>query len=393
MPLEPRAAVAEWVDGKLTVWTGTQRPFGVRAELAAAFRVPEERVRVIVPDAGSAYGGKHSGEHAVEAARLAKAAGKPVKLVWTRKEEFSYGYFRPAGVIDIKAGVDAEGRLTSWEFDNWNSGGSAIRTPYEVPGQRIQFHASDSPLRQGSYRGLAATANHYAREMHMDAIARAVGVDAVEYRLRHLKDERMRAVLTAAAQKSGWPRPSAAGRGLGIACGTEKGSYVATAAEVSRAANGFTVERLVVVFECGAIVNPDGLNNQVEGSVIQGLGGALVRGDRVRRRRHRQRHHGALPRAALQGYPAHRDRSARSQGSAVGGSRGDADRVRRARHRIRGARVRHGGRGAARAVGVIVQRRQRRGRRYRIQNGATEPTEVTEKTIRVTQTSLFRLLR
>ena len=133
MPLEPRAAVAEWTDGKLTVWTGTQRPFGVRSELAEAFRVPEERVRVIVPDTGSAYGGKHTGEHAVEAARLAKAAGKPVKLVWTRKEEFSYGYFRPAGVIDIKAGVDAEGRLTSWEFDNWNSGGSAIRTPYEIP--------------------------------------------------------------------------------------------------------------------------------------------------------------------------------------------------------------------------------------------------------------------
>ena len=103
------AAVAEWTDGKLTVWTGTQRPFGVRSELAEAFRVPEERVRVIVPDTGSAYGGKHTGEHAVEAARLAKAAGKPVKLVWTRKEEFSYGYFRPAGVIDVKAGVDADG--------------------------------------------------------------------------------------------------------------------------------------------------------------------------------------------------------------------------------------------------------------------------------------------
>jgi isoquinoline 1-oxidoreductase len=277
VPMEPRAAVAEWTDGKLTVWTATQRPFGVRSELASAFRVPEERVRVIVPDAGSAYGGKHSGEHAVEAARLARAAGKPVKLVWTRREEFSYGYFRPAGVIDIKAAVDVDGRLTSWEFDNWNSGGSAIRTPYEVPNQRIQFHPSDSPLRQGSYRGLAATANHYAREMHMDAIARALGVDAVEFRLRHLKDERMRAVLTAVAQKSGWPSraQSRDGRALGIACGTEKGSYIATAAEVSRAANGFTVDRLVVAFECGAIVNPDGLNNQVEGSVIQGLGGAL----------------------------------------------------------------------------------------------------------------------
>jgi isoquinoline 1-oxidoreductase len=232
-------------------------------------------VRVIVPDTGSAYGGKHTGEYAVEAARLARAAGKPVKLVWTRHEEFAFGYFRPAGVIDVKAGVDADGRLIVWEFDNWNSGGSAIRTPYEIPNQRIRFHPSDSPLRQGSYRGLAATANHYAREMHMDAIARALGVDAVEYRLRHLKDDRMRAVLTAVAQKSGWPKSSTQGRALGISCGTEKGSYVATAAEVSRTSQGFSVERLVVAFECGAIVNPDGLHNQVEGAVIQGLGGAL----------------------------------------------------------------------------------------------------------------------
>ena len=162
-----------------------------------------------MPDTGSAYGGKHSGEYAVEAARLAKAAGQPVKLVWNRKEEFSYGYFRPAGVIDVKAGLDAAGRLTVWEFDNWNSGPSAIQTPYDIPNRRIRFHSSDSPLRQGSYRGLAATANHYVREMHMDAIARALGTDAVEFRLRHLKDERMRAVLTAVAKKAGWPSPSA----------------------------------------------------------------------------------------------------------------------------------------------------------------------------------------
>jgi isoquinoline 1-oxidoreductase len=275
VPLEPRAAVAEWTDGRLTVWTGTQRPFGVRAELAGAFRIPDTRVRVIVPDTGSAYGGKHTGEFAVEAARLAKAAGRPVKLVWTRVEEFWWAYFRPAGVIDVKAGVDATGQLVAWEFDNWNSGSAGIRTPYDVPNQRVAFHPSASPLRQGSYRGLAATANHYVREMHMDAVARAVGADAVEFRLRHLRDERMRAVLTAAARASGWPGPSSAGRSVGIACGTEKGSYVATAAELSKTAGGFAVERIVVAFECGAIVNPDGLRHQVEGAVVQGLGGAL----------------------------------------------------------------------------------------------------------------------
>ena len=275
VPLEPRSAVAEWNDGKLTVWTGTQRPFGVRTELAEAFRIPETQVRVIVPDTGSAYGGKHTGEFAVEAARLAKAVSKPVKLVWTRAEEFAFGYFRPAGVIEVKAAVNGTGRITAWEFDNWNSGPSAIQTPYDVANRRIQFHQSESPLRQGSYRGLAATANHYVREMHMDAIARALGVDAVEFRLTHLTDERMRNVLTAAAQRVGWPQTSSPDRALGIACGTEKGSYIATAAELSRADKGFKVERLVVTFECGAIVNPDGLKNQVEGSVVQGLGGAL----------------------------------------------------------------------------------------------------------------------
>jgi isoquinoline 1-oxidoreductase len=178
-------------------------------------------------------------------------------------------------VIDVKAGVDANGRLVLWEFDNINSGPSGIRSPYSIPNQRIQYHPADSPFRQGSYRGLAATANHYAREMHIDHVARALGVDALEFRMTHLDDDRLRAVLRAAAEKSGWPRPSQAGRSLGIACGLEKGGYTAAAAELSKAAGGFHVERLWVAFECGAVVNPDGLHNQIEGAVVQGLGGAL----------------------------------------------------------------------------------------------------------------------
>src|SRR5205807_8447450 len=126
-------------DGKLTVWTGTQRPFGVRGELAGAFNIPPENVRVIVPDMGSGYGGKHTGEAAVEAAQLAKAAGKPVKLVWTREEEFTWAYFRPAGVIEITAGVKNDGTLTAWEFHHYHPGASAIGTPYDVPNRKQEL--------------------------------------------------------------------------------------------------------------------------------------------------------------------------------------------------------------------------------------------------------------
>jgi nicotinate dehydrogenase subunit B len=276
-PLEPRAAVAEWEGNNLTVWTGTQRPFGVRSELAGAFHIPEESVHVIVPDTGSGYGGKHTGEAAIEAARLARAAKKPVKLVWTREEEFTWAYFRPAGVIEVASGARKDGTLMAWEFHNINSGASSIRTLYEVPNQLIQFHSVRSPLRQGSYRALAATANTFARETHMDELAHAVGMDPLEFRLKNLKDARLRGVLEAAAKAFGWGKKPTAGRGFGIAGGSEKGSYVATCAEVmvDRSTGRVKVVRAVSAFECGAVVNPDQLKNQVEGSMIQGLGGAL----------------------------------------------------------------------------------------------------------------------
>lgn len=278
VPLEPRAAVAQWSEGKLTVWTGTQCPFRVRSDLARAFGLTEERVRVIVPDTGSGYGGKHSEEAATEAARLAKAAGKPVRVVWTREEEMTWAYFRPAGVIEVNAGISKDGTLTAWDFHNYNSGASAIRALYEVPNARSEFHASRSPLKQGSYRALAATANHFARESHIDDLAHAAGLDPLEFRLKNLKDERLRAVLQAAARQFGWGGvKAAAGHGFGIAGGSEKGSYVATCAEVSvdKSSGKVQVLRAVTAFECGAILNPDNLKNQVEGAVVMGLGGAL----------------------------------------------------------------------------------------------------------------------
>jgi isoquinoline 1-oxidoreductase len=279
-PMETRAAVAEWRDGELTVWTGTQNPFGYAGELARTFRLANERVRVIVPDTGGGFGGKHTGEVAIEAARLAQAAGKPVSLQWSREEEFTWAYFRPAAVMDIAATLDAQGALTSWYFVNINAGRSAIDTPYRAGKARSQSVSTDAPLRQGSYRALASTANNFARESFMDELAAAAGADPLDFRLAHLENPRLRAVLEEAARRFNWRervKQKQAVVGVGLACGTEKGSFIATCAEVAvdHANNALAVRRVTAVFECGAILNPDNLRAQVEGCLLMGLGPAL----------------------------------------------------------------------------------------------------------------------
>ncbi|MGB9434434.1 MAG: molybdopterin cofactor-binding domain-containing protein [Candidatus Acidiferrum sp.] len=276
-PLEPRAALAQWNGDQLTVWTGTQRPFGVRSELATAFHLPEEKVRVLMPDTGSGYGGKHTGEAALEAARLARAAKQPVKVVWTREEEFTWAYFRPAGVVDVSSAVDDDGKITAWEFHNYNSGSAGIRSYYEIPNQRIEFHPVKSPLRQGSYRALAATANHFAREVHMDEIAASLKMDPLEFRLKNLKEDRLRAVFEEGGKQFGWNKPRAANHGFGVGGGYEKLGYMATFVEVVRKpeTGEIRIERVLTAFDCGAIVNPDGLRNQLIGANVMGIGGAI----------------------------------------------------------------------------------------------------------------------
>jgi nicotinate dehydrogenase subunit B len=205
-------------------------------------------------------------------------------------------------VIDIKSGVKNDGTLTAWEFHNYNSGSSGIQIKYDVPNQNIRFHPSQSPLRQGSYRGLAATANHFARESHIDELAHSVNMDPLAFRLKNIKDERLRAVLEAAAKAFGWgtTKPDE-GHGFGIACGFEKGGYIATCAEVAiqrstakagQKGKGATdkdaaadkaapvgsrvkIVRVVEAFECGAVVNPNHLKNQIEGAITMAIGGAM----------------------------------------------------------------------------------------------------------------------
>ena len=165
----------------------------------------------------------------------------------------------------------------AWEFHNYNSGSSALQGRYEIPNQKLQFHATEYPLRQGSYRALAATANHFARETHLDELAHEIGMDPLQFRLKNLKDERQIAVLKAVAERAGWDKIDQPGRSLGIACGFEKRGYVATCAQVrvNSKTREVNIERLTTAFECGAILNPDHLKHQVEGGVMMGIGGAL----------------------------------------------------------------------------------------------------------------------
>lgn len=279
VPLEPRSAIAEWssVNGQefLTVRGGSQAPFVVRMELAEAFRMPPERIRVIAIECGGAFGGKQRGEVFLEAARLAREAGKPVRLVWSREEEFTISYSRPAGVIDVRSGFDATGRLLAWEFHNYNSGASGLPMHYSAETFWCGFHASPAPLRQGSYRSLAAVANTFARESHMEEIAGLVGLDPVEFRLRHTADARLREVIERAAELGGWARRR--GKAIGFAANLEKDARMALCveADLDEKTGTARLSRAVMVFDPGAVLNPDHLTNQIEGAIMQGIGGAL----------------------------------------------------------------------------------------------------------------------
>src|SRR5581483_1440175 len=195
-----------------------------------------------------------------------------------REEEMTWAYFRPAGVIDVRAAAGKDGRITAWDFHNYNSGPSAVKSSYNIPNERAEFHPTQSPLRQGSYRGLAATANHFARESHMDELAHAVGMEPLAFRMKNITDPRLRRVLESAAERFGWGKnKTRPGQGFGLSTGFEKGGYFACCVEVTVPAAGAPVklERVVEAFDCGPVVNPEHLKNQIEGSIIQGLGGAL----------------------------------------------------------------------------------------------------------------------
>jgi nicotinate dehydrogenase subunit B len=285
-PMETHSAVAAVENGKVTVWAGTQTPFPLKTQVARALNLAPEMVRVITPYVGGAFGGKSASLQGVEAARLAMATGKPVRVVWGREEEFFLDTFDPAAVFKIRAGLDAAKKIVFWDNMVIGAGARGSAVFYDIPNHRTVIRGGWSgntggmhPFGIGPWRAPGANANVFARESHIDVMAATAGLDPVEFRMLNLTDARMRRVLEAAAKRFGWsPKRAPSGRGFGVACGDDAGTYVATMAEVKvdKGTGKVQVVRVVCAQDMGIVVNPEGAAQQMEGCITMGLGYTLA---------------------------------------------------------------------------------------------------------------------
>jgi len=284
-PIETHTAVAKFEGNKVTVWASTQTPFPLQEQVARALVIPSENVRIITPFIGGAFGGKSASSQAIEAAKLAKLTGKPVQVIWDRAEEFFYDTFRPAAVVKIKSGMTESGKMTLWDYTVYYAGSRGSQQFYDVPhhstvalGEWMGGGSDAHPFGVGPWRAPANNTNTFARESQIDSMASKASIDPLEFRLKNLKDQRMRRVLKTAADKAGWvPTISPSMRGFGIACGIDAGTYVALAAEVEvdEKSGEVQVKRVVCAQDMGIVVNPEGAILQIESCITMGLGYAL----------------------------------------------------------------------------------------------------------------------
>ncbi len=284
--IETHSAVAIAENGKVTVFASTQTPFPVKNQLMQALKLPADKVRVITPYVGGGFGGKSASRQAVEAARLAVLTGQPVRVVFSREEEFFYDTFRPAAVVRIRAGLTPSKTVGLWDYLVYCAGERGAAQFYAIPNHRTAWTGgwgggdaeSLHPFAVGPWRAPGASTNAFGRESHLDILASKAGVDPIEFRLRHLTDPRMVRVLNRAAKAFGWtPKATPSGRGVGVACGTDAGTYVAQIAEVTvdKATGRVKVTRVVCAQDMGVVVNPEGALQQAEGGIAMGLGYTL----------------------------------------------------------------------------------------------------------------------
>lgn len=302
--IEPRVAVARFDnDSKLEIWTGTQDAFFVRDTLAETLGLAKDKVIVHGMRIGGGFGARSLVGAELEAARLARLSGRPVKVVWSRQDEFRAGFHRPPSSHRVRASADRNGKLTRWHhafrsghiiFTSAGMGpllqmvtsvvadpGSARGAipPYEIEACRVEFEDVRLPVMTGPWRGLGALSNVWAVETAMDAIARTHGWDPFDFRLANLtpKQARLATVLKKVADMADWTgRRTDSNYTMGIACGIYKDmSYSAIAAEVDITQDPVRVRQVWCAHDCGRIVNPDQVRAQIEGNIVWGIGSAL----------------------------------------------------------------------------------------------------------------------
>lgn len=307
----PSCSVASFDGETVTVWSSTQGVYPLRSALAHLLGMPLERVRVVHMEGAGGYGQNGADDAAADAALLARELRQPVRVQWSRADEFAWEPKTPAMMITLRGGLDADGAISGWAFEGWSpshanrprqagdfvagrligapeppprgfflGGDRNAPTDYTLPDQRVTLHwLARAALRSSSMRSLGAFANTFANESFMDELAAAAGADPLAFRLRYLDDPRARAVVEAAARRGGWgdSLPEGVGRGLAFARYENTEAYVATVAEVAvdTASGAVRVQRIVVAHDCGQIINPDGVRNQIEGNVIQSLSRSL----------------------------------------------------------------------------------------------------------------------
>ena len=284
-PIEPRAALA-WLEGdKMNLHVSSQIPFMMQSQVANLLKMPQENVRIITPYVGGGFGGKTSGDHANEAARLCKITNKPVLVSYTREEEFFFDAFRPAAIVKIKSGLDSGGNLSLWAYDVYYAGDRSAEMFYDVPnkaqrvyGSYMSFGPSAHPFPTGTWRAPGANLNVFARESQIDIMAAKLKMDPLEFRLKITTNKRVRSVLEAAADRFGYkPASGPSGRGIGMAVAFDAETYVAEIAEVElNAQGGLVVKRVVAAQDMGIVVNPVGAVMQIEGCIMMGLGYTLT---------------------------------------------------------------------------------------------------------------------
>ena len=289
-PIEPHAAVVNVQGDKATVWASTQTPYPARDAVAKLLGIPAKNVRLMPVFLGGGFGGKTMNNQIIEAVRCAKLSGKPVQVAWSRKEEFFYDIYRPAAVVKIKSGITAAGGINLWDYHVYFAGERGSAQFYSIPNHSTVVHNLGSvgapgshPFATGAWRAPGSNTNTFARESQIDIMAAKAGLDPLEFRLKNMSDQKMLRVLRTVADKFGWkPEKSPSGRGFGVACCIDAGTYVATMAEVEvdKATGAVNVKRVTCVQDMGLAVNPEGAAIQMEGAVTMGLGYALT--ERIR---------------------------------------------------------------------------------------------------------------